>query len=158
MKRLAQLAALVLAPACGVTDPTADINVVHETRLVGNLTIKFRALVASSNVEVFADVLNLGAIAGRMEYGSCSFVVRGKGAFGDMWDSSPPPGTGCTDPLFVLDVGPAEQQSRRVYVASLAILRQQVPPGPYDVTVYIRLDGKLQSFFAGQIQLPNPSP
>ena len=152
MRRLAQLALLMLVACAHSTEPSPFVPEEVVT-LTGDVELTFRAERLADSVLVFADLRSVGADSGSMDAGSSSFGIRGMGAFGNVWDNRPPPGANSGGTGLSIKVGPGELGSIRVYRASAPILRQQVPAGPYDITVFIRLDGKVQSFFAGQIQL-----
>jgi hypothetical protein len=149
MRRLYLL--IALAAACsGVTEPNLGGMPVHHVRLIGELVLTFHADRPADSVRVTVHIRNAGADSARMEFGACSFAVRGVGASGRIWNNALPPNSACPDVGHLMYLGPGETRTRVVYSREVAALAQGMPTS-YNVSVFIRVGNQLQQYAAGRV-------
>ena len=142
-----------LAAACSLaTEPNLGGMPIHDVRFNGALAFRLDAERTGDSVRVTAEILNAGADSTTMEFGACSFAIRGVGT-GGVWDNRLPPNGACVDVGYVLTVAPGETRSRVVYRRAVSDLLASVRPGEYDVSVYTRVSNELRRFPAGTVRL-----
>jgi hypothetical protein len=150
----AWLIVLSLFTACiGPTEPDLGGMPLSQVRLYGDIELTFRAERKGDTVKVVADIRNTGSDSARMEFGACSFGVRGVGPLGKAWGSFLPVGADCPSIGYMLEFGPSQQRARVVYLRLASDLQSQVPDGFYEVTVYIRVSNEVRRFAAGKVRI-----
>ena len=158
--RKQMLVGTAIAIGCGSpVEPDLGDMPLQPVMISGNVQLNGEATVRGDTVVVTLRLHNKGPVLASLEYGACSFAVRGEGA-GGAWDNRLPPGSGCIDVAYGMTLTPGETRERPVYLSSIGGLRPPAPPGRYQVSIYYRLSstGALHRVPAGRLDIPATTP
>lgn len=145
---------LLLSGACFLsTEPDLGGMPIHSVRIDGDMAFMGRHELRADTLRVFVTIRNRGSQSARMEFGVCSFAVRGVGPHGISWDNRLPPDAACIDLGLSLDLIPGQSHERLVYRTSVAQLRSSKPAGRYAISIFYLEAGSLRRVAAGRVTL-----
>lgn len=145
---------LLLINACTLsTEPDLGGMPIHSVRIAGDLAFTARHELRADTVRVLLTIRNPGQGSANMEFGACSFAIRGVGPHGVTWDNRIPPNAGCIDIGYRLDLNSGQSHERLVFQAAVRELLESRPAGRYEVSLFYREGSTLHRLAVGNLQL-----
>ena len=137
MRLLGFLAPIALTACFLPSEPDLGGMPIHSVEFFGKITLTAKAVLRNDSVIVSTVVTNSGATPGGIEYGPCSFAVRGASRERS-WDNRLTAETSCPDVGLILSVAPGEIKERLAFARPAKDLGQPAGPREYTITVYFR--------------------